>query len=56
MYEFPLKIPGFIQSAQEQYLITHIYISLQHVSTCFDHHQLIYLSTTKADDDIYKYT
>jgi hypothetical protein len=51
MYEFPFKILGFLQAAQKQYLITHIYISLQRVSACFDHYRLIYLSTTKANNE-----
>jgi len=47
-HEFPSQILSF-DSTQEQYRITHIYISLQQVLTCFDHH-VTYLSNDSDDD------
>jgi hypothetical protein len=54
-HDFPSKILSFLQSTQEQYLITHDCISLQHVSTYFDPHQVTYLSNNDSDDDQHRW-
>jgi hypothetical protein len=50
-HDFPSQILSFLESTQEQYRITHVYISLQHVSTCFDPYQVAYLSDNDSEDD-----
>jgi len=50
-HDFQSQILGFLEPTQEQYRITHVYILLQHVSTCFDPHQVTYLSNNDSDDN-----
>jgi len=43
-HDFPSKILSFLEPTQKYNLITHVYISLQHVSTCCESNQVTYLS------------